>query len=173
MSDGSYKEVNFNGNPKNGVKNQLYALKYSDGGLYLSQDDLDNIKYMELTITTVSKEGVSKEINLNVSSNGQVDNNSSDIIGNSTDDNLCPICGKPLKPNDSVHTDGTRHSDEEIYEWGVKTGRITPDNNVKDNNKKPTKSPNSNENLLVKNQNLQVIIIVLVLVVLVEDIIIC
>lgn len=146
MSDGSYKGVNFNGNPKNGLQNQTYQLNYSDGGLYLNQDDLENMDYIELTITTVNKEGISKEMNLNVSSNGQVDTNSSDVIGNTSNDNHCLICGKPLKPNESVHIDGTMHSDEEIYEWGVKTGRITPNNDVKDNTNKKSNNNRKSSN---------------------------
>lgn len=83
MSDGSYKGVDFNGNPKNGVKSQMYKLKYSDGGLYLNQGDLDNIDYIELTITTVSKEGASEKITFNITSNKQIVSNNSAIDDNS------------------------------------------------------------------------------------------
>lgn len=134
-------------------KTKTYQLNYSNGGLYLKQDNLDNMDYIELTITTVNKDGVTKEMNLNVSSNGQVDTNSSDAIGNNTGDNVCPICGKALKPNSSVHTDGSSHTDEEIYAWGVKTGRITPDNNVKDNKKSNTNTKTPTEEPLPPSED--------------------
>lgn len=145
MSDGSYKGVNFNGNPKNGLQNQTYQLNYSDGGLYLNHYDLNNMDYIELTITTVNKEGISKEMNLNVSSGGQVDTNSSDVIGNSSADNICPICGKETGLDPTVHADGTTHSDSEWEKWYEDNGyEIYSDSDSKTNknNNNNKKTPN-------------------------------
>lgn len=115
MSDGSYKSVNFDGNPNNGVKNQMYELKYSDGGLYLNQKDLDNMDYIELTITTVNKEGASKEINLDITSDGQIKTNQ-DINNlilqnqtNSSNSNDSKDDKNPNSENSNSGTDGSNN----------------------------------------------------------------
>lgn len=82
-------------------------------------------------VTFMNSQNSDVPLFVNNSTNITNDTNVSGVIVNSSDDNLCPICGKPLVPGESYHTDGTTHSDEEIYKWGVKTGRITPDS--KDN----------------------------------------
>lgn len=86
-TDGTYRAIDLSGKPINGVKGQQYKLEYFYP-LYLSPESVENIDYFELTIKTVSEDGVSKEINLNITSNGTIiseDNELDDL--NSSDNN--------------------------------------------------------------------------------------
>jgi len=142
--DGTYAKVDLRGKPNNGVKGQQYKLEYSSD-IVSSPDFYENIEYFELTIRTVSEDGVSREITLNVSSNGQIDTNSSDVVGNISEiGEICLICGKYLKAgSDTIHMDGSRHSQAEIDKWNK---GMEGDNSKSSNNNKNSGSSSNNNN---------------------------
>lgn len=84
-------------------------------------------------------------------------NNSVDYSKNSNHD-LCSMCGKPLKKGTDVHTDGTKHSDDEWEDWYVKQHEVKPGVYVGDdgsitysNSKNSKKSGNSKTSSSKKN----------------------
>lgn len=77
--DGSYSNVNFYGNPNNGLKNQEYLLDYTSSFM-MDSEDIKNMDYLEVTVKTINKEGKGKDIKLNITSNGQVTTNQ-DVAG--------------------------------------------------------------------------------------------
>lgn len=141
--DGSYNNVAFYGNPNNGLKNNEYLLKYQSSLIGGSKDM--NLDYLELTIKTTNKEGESKEIKLNITSNGT---NSSDIVGNSSEESgvPCQICGKPTDDYGG-HLDGTVHTDAEINAWLEKDNGNDKNNNKKHTKPSKTEKPPSEEPL--------------------------
>ncbi|MBZ9570559.1 hypothetical protein KQY27_03240 [Methanobrevibacter sp. TMH8] len=110
--DGTYTNINFNGKPNNGLKNNNYLLEYSSTFM-MDSEDIKNMDYLELTIKTTNNKGHNKEIKVNITSNGQVttnqDNtklnsqNQSNILNsNSTEDNKDSNSENPSSGSNSV-----------------------------------------------------------------------
>ena len=108
--DGSRDNVDFNYcKPDNGLKNHQYLLKCQSsliGGL----KDI-NLDYLELTIKTTNKEGKSKEIKLNITSDGQVTSNQGSVnlnSGNKSDSSN--NTKSDAKPTDKSNSDSSSNN---------------------------------------------------------------